>query len=574
MRQLIFVVPLFFLLLFLVSLFPPDFSKRIDPERFLDPDTLLLINQKHLARRLDDFAATRLGVVLRSIDAIAIAEGLEMPPSRITQIGDGKKALARAAGDPVVRSVFGRDMSVALLPFDYDAALPLSEQLLANLVLICRPKQPAHLQELLEGLTGGAVAEESPYGAYAIRRYLPDGGTSFATAQVDRAVLVSTNERLLRRCLDNHDRQTGTLAAAPGYRATKKLFSGAAFYGYLNVAGLTDLLPGVMIASVDRKTPQSPPRSEKRHLSLYQNGFFGGWLEDGTVSHKAVLTFDPAHIPPELSPLFSAPPELTRSADHLGADTIWYYWTNSYAPAALLELIRRQQHEAVSPINELLHELEASTGTSVERIVELFDNDLILALKKGPKDDLLPIPLFMVAIKCKDPPPVKELVERVIVHYNLPVRRKPLGDYTIASWGEVAPISSFEPSIATVDDYLLIANNVGQIKEFIVPSEQTKRLSESPLFNTVNDGFLYTNNSLVFLNMSELSGQLKELVSWGGLVLAIKDRTIAVKSMIIVDQLVNPLLDGLAMYSIIGTRKYLRGEQVIMEATAVIDDGK
>jgi hypothetical protein len=222
----------------------------------------------------------------------------------------------------------------------------------------------------------------------------------------------------------------------------------------------------------------------------------------------------------------------------------------------------------------LLHELEASTGTSVERIVELFDNDLILALKKGPKDDLLPIPLFMVAIKCKDPPPVKELVERVIVHYNLPVRRKPLGDYTIASWGEVAPISSFEPSIATVDDYLLIANNVGQIKEFIVPSEQTKRLSESPLFNTVNDGFLYTNNSLVFLNMSELSGQLKELVSWGGLVLAIKDRTIAVKSMIIVDQLVNPLLDGLAMYSIIGTRKYLRGEQVIMEATAVIDDGK
>ncbi len=574
MRQLIFVVPLFLLLLFLVSLFPPDFSKRIDPARFLDPDALLLINQKHLARRLDDFAATRLGSVLRSIDTAAIAEGLEVPAFRISQIDDGKKALARAVDDPVVRSVLGRDMSVALLPFDYNVATPLPEQILANLLLICRPKQVAHVQEVLERFTGETVTEESLYGAYTIKRYLTDGGTNFATAQVDRAVLVTTNERLLRRCLDNYDRRTDTLAADSVYQATEKLFSGAVFYGYLNVIGFTDLLSGVMAGTADQKTPQSPSESGAGPRSLYRNGFFGGWLKNGTVSHRAVLTFDPACIPPELSPLFSAPPELTRSADHLAADTLWYYWTNSYAPDALLELIRRQQHEAASPIRELLSELEVSTGTSAERIVELFDNDLILALKKGPKDDLLPIPLVMIAIKSKDTASVKELVERVIRHYNLPVRRKTLGDHTVSSWGEVAPIGSFEPSIATADDYLLIANNVDQIKEFIDPSEGSERLSESALFNVVNNGFLYTNNSLVFLNMSEISGQLKELVSWGGLVLAIKDRTIAVKSKIIIDQLINPLLDGLAMYSIIGTRKYLRGEQVIMEATAVIDDGK
>ncbi|MCB2214588.1 DUF3352 domain-containing protein [Desulfofustis glycolicus] len=574
MRQLIFVIPLFLLLLFLVSLFPPDFTKRIDPERFLDPDTLLLINQKQLARRIDDFASSRLGSVLHSIDAVGIAADLEMPAARIAQIDEGQKALGRAADDPIIRSVLGRNMSVALLPFDYDGAVPLTQQILANLVLICRPKQAVHMQELLERFSGGAPPADSPYGAYAIRRYLTDGGMSIVTVRVDRAVLLSTNERLLRRCLDNYDRYTDTLAADPAYRNTKKMFPGTAIYGYLNVAGFTDLLARAV--TVFAASKDSEPSVEDRRHSLYQHAFFGSWIGDGTVSQKAVLTFDPARIPAELSSIFSAPPEVTHSADHLTAGTLWYYWTNSYAPDSILELIRRQQrqHRAASPIDTLLRELEVATGTGVEQIVEFFANDLILALKKGPKDDLLPIPLFLVAIKCKNTPSVKELVERIIVHYSLPIRRKKIGDHTIVSWGEVAPISSFEPSVATVDDYLLIANNVEQIKEFITPPEGNERLSESPLFNLVNKGFLYTNNSLVFLNMAELSGQLKEIVSWGGLVLALKDRTIADKSKIIIDRLINPLLDGVAMYGVIGTRKYLRDEQVIMEATAVIDDGK
>lgn len=574
MRQLIFVIPLFLLLLFLVSLFPPDFTKRIDPERFLDPDTLLLINQKQLARRIDDFASSRLGSVLHSIDVVGIAADLEMPAARIEQIDKGQKALGRAAGDPIVRSVLGRNMSVALLPFDYDNDVPLTRQILANLVLICRPKQAVHMQELLERFSGGTPPADSPYGAYAIRHYLTDSGLSIVTVRVDRVVLLATDERLLRRCLDNYDRYTGTLAADPGYRTRKKMFPGTTVYGFFNVAGLTDLLARAVTASGDSKNAE-PLAADGQH-SLYQQGFFGGWMTNGTVTQKAVLTFDPARIPAELSPIFSAPPEVTRSADHLTAGTLWYYWTNSYAPDSILELIKRQQrqHRAASPIDTLLRELEGATGTDVEQIVELFANDLTFALKKGPKDDLLPIPLFLIAIKCKDTPSVKELVERIIVHYSLPIRRKKIGEHTIVSWGEVAPISSFEPSVATVDDYLLIANNVDQIKEFITPPEGSERLSESPLFNSVDNGFLYTNNSLVFLNMAELSGQLKEIVSWGGLVLALKDRTIADKSKIIIDRLVNPLLDGLAMYGVIGTRKYLRDEQVIMEATAIIDDGK
>ncbi|MBE0586344.1 MAG: DUF3352 domain-containing protein [Desulfofustis sp.] len=572
MRQLIFVVPLFMLLLFVVSLFSPNLARRVSHERFFDRQTLLVINQKQLARRIDDFTVSRLGSVLRGIDVAAIAEDLEMPASRVKLIADGTTEIAGAAVDPIVRSVLGRDVSVALFPFRYDVTLPLREQLLAHLVLVCRPKQVAHADELLERITGVPATEEAYYGAYAIKRYLPEGAPFIATTRVDRLVLVSANERLLRRCLDNYDRRTETLATDPDYHATKKMFPNTAFYGYLNVAGVTELFNQPIAA------PSGPDANstsgERQRLSLYQNGFFGGWIEDRTVSHKVVLTFDPSRIPVELSSLFSAPPVITESAAHLTADTLWYYWTNSYAPEAILQLLRRQQAKQVSSsIDALLTELETSTGTSVEQLAEFFDNDLLVAMKKSPKEDLLPIPLVMIAVKCKDPATIKHLVEKIVVHYTVPVRRRAVGEHTIVSWGEVAPISSFEPSIASIGEYLLIANNVSQIRDFIAIPAGTERLSDSALFELVNDGFIYANNSLVFLNFAELSGQLKELVSWGGLALAIKDRTIAGKSKIVIDRLINPLLDGLAMYGVVGTRKYLRGKQVIMEATAVIDDG-
>jgi hypothetical protein len=572
MRHLIFVIPLFVLLLLVVTLFSPNLARRVSPERFFDRQTLLVINQKQLARRVDNFTVTRLGSALRGIDAAAVAEDLEMPGYRVKLISDSTTVIADAAVDPIVRSVLGRDVSVALFPFSYDVTLSLREQLLAHLVLVCRPKQVAHVFDLLERVTGVSATEESYYGAYAIKRYLPEGSMAIAATRVDRLVLVSANERLLRRCLDNYDRRTETLAVDPDYRATKKLFPDPAFYGYINIAGATELFNQLIAAPSGQDSIST--NDQRQHLSLYQNGFFGGWVDGRTVSHKVVLTFDPKLIPAELSSLFFAPPVLTESAARLTADTLWYYWSNSYAPEAILHLMKRQQTNQVSSsINDLLTELEGSTGTSVEQLAELFDNELILAMKKGPKEDLLPIPLVMIAAKCKDPTTIKQLVEKVVMHYTVPVRRRAVGEYTIVSWGEVAPISSFEPSIALVDEYVLIANNISQIREFIAIPQESERLTESTSFELVNDGFTYANNSLVFLNVSELSGQLKELISWAGLALAIKDRTTAGKSKIVIDRLINPLLDGLAMYGVVGTRKYLRGRQVIMEATAVIDDG-
>lgn len=65
---------------------------------------------------------------------------------------------------------------------------------------------------------------------------------------------------------------------------------------------------------------------------------------------------------------------------------------------------------------------------------------------------------------------------------------------------------------------------------------------------------------------------LKELINWGGTIIGIEDRKAARKSKVVINQLINPLLDGLAMYSQIGTRRYTENNIIYIESTTLIDE--
>jgi hypothetical protein len=66
---------------------------------------------------------------------------------------------------------------------------------------------------------------------------------------------------------------------------------------------------------------------------------------------------------------------------------------------------------------------------------------------------------------------------------------------------------------------------------------------------------------------------LREMVTWGGTMLAIKDKELARKSKVLIDELINPLLEGLAMYSIVGSRKYQEGGTIVFESFTNLDNG-
>ncbi len=575
MRQTIFIIPLFVLLLALLSWFLPQMPGRVSHEAFIDETALVVISQRQLSRHIDDLVVSPLGNTMLTLDYASILRELSIVhDDQATVVASIQQGFADAINDPLIRSIIGRSVTVALMPFVFDPEQPLVDQLLDHLIIVCRPRQSGHLLELLRRLSGTAAYEEFAYGGHRIRRF---GTTTdmrwIVAAHVGSLSLVTFNERLLRSCLDLHDDRAGSLAASTDYRTGKKAVADASFYAYLNLHALSAILDNLPSPSAPSETGWR--RSERQRQDLYRSGYFGGWQTSDTRREKIVLNFREDRVPPALHSLFHSKPATTRSVQHVSADTIWYYWTNSYSPESLIELFSGQlEDETRAKLSAVVARISAAAQITPQQLVDALANDLLIAMEKFDRQEILPLPRVLVAIRCNDVNLLKRLIEELIADYAIPVQRRTLQGQDIISWGGVIPMSGFSPSLAFVDDYLVLANNIKQIKEYIDFPEDQIRLADSMLFQLVDHDGDSKNNTVQFVNVSELADQARELVGWIGMVLAITDRDSADKSKFIIDRVVNPLLQGLRTYGVVGTRKYVSGDQVVMEIVTAQEKNK
>ncbi|MDX9897272.1 MAG: hypothetical protein RBS34_17630, partial [Desulfofustis sp.] len=301
MRQALFILPLFMLLLAVIYLFSPHLGGRTTPERFLDRQTLLLINQKNLATRFDGFLATRLGRTLTTIDYPGILKDLDVAHEKSELLEQFIRMAAAARHDPMVRSVLGKDLTIALAPFQPRPEEPLLRQLVEHAMVICRPKRAAHALELVRRISSPAVIEDSLYGAYVIKRFRFNDDFNLAAAQVQSSVIITADERLLRECLDRYDNRHQSLIADPHYLSERKTFTGASYFAYASMGGLTKLL--AQLRSDPSAGEDMRIFSPEDTAGLYQRAMAGGWNDARTGTVKAVLCFDPQRVPAPLQSL-------------------------------------------------------------------------------------------------------------------------------------------------------------------------------------------------------------------------------------------------------------------------------
>ncbi len=148
-------------------------------------------------------------------------------------------------------------------------------------------------------------------------------------------------------------------------------------------------------------------------------------------------------------------------------------------------------------------------------------------------------------------------VDKLIDHFGVPVRRKKMGQSEVISWGGVAGIGSVLPTLSFGKESIIVSSNREQIKRFL-GAEQSRSLADQESFRLLSGDILKPSHAITYLDVGQTTDMIKEMISWGGTMLAIQDRELARKSKVLIDELINPILDGLAMYSLIGSRKIYR----------------
>ena len=127
------------------------------------------------------------------------------------------------------------------------------------------------------------------------------------------------------------------------------------------------------------------------------------------------------------------------------------------------------------------------------------------------------------------------------------------------------------PVYAIHDQYLIVASSMVMMEQILDTMQEGRGLADNPRFQKVSAGLLEENNSVGYIRIGDLMHTLKGLVGWGRAIIAIQDPRNAKNAEIVIDRLINPVLDGLSMYSDFGLRSRIAPNQVLVESTTLVE---
>ncbi len=575
MRNLIILVPLFFVLLVILYLFTPVFPGKIAHEAFVDEDARFFVTQYDLEKRLDELIQSPIGQALGGLDLDTIGRELGLSQDQTSRMLYLRQEIARGFEDPLLRELFGSEASVALFDFTPTEEEPLESQIIEHLLFISRPQHSARLMDFAGwfGL-GEEKVNESRYGGHAIKRFDLETGSRISAVRVKNLLVFSFNEQLLRHSLDIYDTQRQSLQDTADYSKMKMSFAGATIFCYLNLSDIDgQVMQTAATAALPSFLDHSLSLAEIDYLSGYRAGYFGAWKEDDTIVDRAVISFDPELLQKQPHRHLAVDPSLPDSFRRVSGDTIFYYWTNNFDLKRTLAMLTGTDGSAAQ-IDATLAGLAQITGITPEHLTELIDSEVTIGVKGIGKNQLVPLPLFLLVLKSSDMDTLQSAVKKLISHFQIPTREKSVGGAEVITWGGMVGMGTVQPSLSFIDDSLIISSSRTQINEYLHLQEGEEGLAQNSSFMQLEENLIQPSNFITYLDFGETITNVKKMVNWGATMLAIKDRETARRSKVLSEQLVYPLLDGLAMYSVIGSRKYSAGDTIVFESTTLLEHGQ
>ncbi len=567
MRQSFIVIFIFCTFLFVIGYFPVDFSNKLQPELFIDPEVLVVSKNYNFVKRVNNFQKTPLADALDAIDYSLISTVFDrtvIDPEAISRWGRSFDSMLE---HPLILEIFGKEFTIALLDAEKTDFSEKERDLLEAVLVIARPRHHARIIELFSDfIDQDESVSEARYGGYVIKRIPVEDKRTIAVTRVKDLLLMSFSERVLRKSLDFYDHNISLLSEVKDYSRITGQLKNCASITYINVKkSLKTFTKTMNYPDADQLFPSLPDKLRK--FSGYEQLIWGTWDNKDYLAQKAVLLFSRDEILPEYRELFTIEPGLSEAFKRINGDTIWYYWTNILRPNALLALYTRgQNNDPEKSHMRFISEIAETVGLSSEELFSLIENDLLIALENSPEEQFIPIPHLLLALKTNDAEQLLAILEKVTDFYGIPLIRQSINGVGVYLWGGVVPTGDLQPTFCITDDYFVFSSNRKQIREFILAGNGYQSLHSNPEFKLVNNGLTAENNSVNYIDSQKLTVLVKEVLSWIGTMIAIQDREAAKRSKILIDQLLNPLLDGLAMYSTVGMRSYSQENSIIIES--------
>ncbi len=537
---------------------------------FLVPqEAVVFVEQQEIGALLDDFQKSRLGRSLATIDFLRIGRDLSLPEKDLANLEQALDTIKDLADNKLFREFCGKSMSLALLPVDPSAkAGKTAAGSSLQALLIAKPLHKAELYELISSIyTGDVKQTELHYDRFTIKRF-QIGDEMIFVAIVDGFFLLTVEEQTLHLALDASRQSDTSLARNVNYQKLRNQYQKPKFFAFCSLEGVRR-----QFAEMVKQGPLDLQKEFADQLAStvgLQYTSYGVWQDKELLKDTSITLVDQTIMEPFVRQMLSLPPEHNDTLRLVPENILTYYWSNTFALHSLWKMYEEKNKNDTAEIDRFKAAFKKTTGRDIAEVLPLINGGVSLFLQKGDPKAFIPLPHFAVFIKLKDRKEGEDILQKIVEDYGIPLQTITYKKVSYSSYG-LSLQGGLQALYGFHDDFLFLANSSDVLEEIIDTLESGRGLQAGETYARMNLDMKEGNNSVCFIRISDLISDIKNIIGWTGTILAVKDREAAAKSKIVIEELINPLLDGMTMFSTISTRSRLAKEQIVVESTMLLN---
>lgn len=543
-------------------------AKKGEVSFYVPQDAVLFVEQKNIGALFDTLQKSRLGKALGAMDFVQISKDLGLSGDDQSTLEQSLKFLEGLLNNAIFREFCGKTVAFALLPADPGLAAGGSFLSPFQALLIAKPQHKAELLEIVSSIYAKDFKQsETNYKGVIIKKLQFDEFVVFA-AVIDGNFLFSSEEQTIQHAHDVSRRVKNSLANNQNFQKLKNQLNEPEFMVFCSLEGLRQQLA---------KTGQQEIPAMQKDLgellastSGLMYSAYGIWHDEELLRDSSITLVDSTQLDPFFAQLLSIPPENNDTLGFAPENILTYYWSNTLALSSMWKMYEENSRIDPDGMQQMKAAVKKATGKEISEVLALADGGVSFFMQKGEEKAFIPLPHFAVFLKLKDRQAGEKILRTMMAEYNIPLKSESYKQikyeaYDLALPGGLQALYGFQ------DNFLFISNSADLIKEIINTRESGIGLQTGAAYSRMNLNLAEGNNSVSYIRVADLLSGVKDLVGWGSVMLAMQEKEVAEKSRIILKDIINPLLDGMSMFSTISTRSRLAREQIVVESVITLN---
>ncbi len=531
-------------------------------------DSVAFVDWESPADSYQAFMKTPFGTRLREMNRPLILSALGFSADKTARVERLAANWEEFSDSLFFKEFFGNRTVLALLqPNSSDS--DFSAALLKNLVLLnTSGRKTAMLSTLVAGLARVQPLPAMKYQGYTIRGYLFNKVYPLYFAFDKEILIAAFDPAPIRQCLDlllgRIIQKGGGMADNAGYTGLKQRARGLDdFFLYVDFVPLKQWIQGIS-GQETGVTAAGISSSMKMERGVKTAVLFHQTLHP-IHQFTSIVRFDASVLSSFQKRIYVRPPMENRKLANMPANLQVYFWSNWLDLPAWWRRTRENSSKSdLKRADRLAEFVNRNMGMTMDDFLALFGQQVGLDIKEIKSSGFFPVPRICFCVELTDRKLVQALLEKMVA--DVPVHRAMIAGVPVVS--VLAAGGLMQPSYALLKDYLILADGRDQIEDILKPTDAM--LIRDPDFLKLDMGLQQPNNLVFFARAAQVIQGLKELASWLGTIIAIRDERAGARSKVLVDQAVMPLLDGLTMIKGMAVRSYTGPGEIVLQSTVLM----